>query len=95
MFDGFYPCYHHAKGGMFFTFSLNHVGGILLRWWRDNFAAAEVQDAHRQGCDPYLLMDERMPAGPSPVMVIPHLNGSGTPTKRAATANVAVPRDRA
>ncbi|MHB1310057.1 MAG: FGGY-family carbohydrate kinase, partial [Limisphaerales bacterium] len=79
MFDGFYPCYRHAKPGMFFTFALNHVGGILLKWWRDQIASAEVADAARAGSDPYTLMDERLPAGPSPVMVIPHFNGSGTP----------------
>ena len=80
MFDGFYPCYRHAQDGMFFSFALNHTAGILLRWWRDHFAAVEVSDAAGRGLDPYQLIDERMPAGPSPVMVVPHWNGSGTPT---------------
>jgi xylulokinase len=79
MFDSFYPCYLHAKAEMFFTFSLNHVGGILLKWYRDNFASAEMAEATKQGCDPYELIDANMPPGPSPVMVVPHLNGSGTP----------------
>jgi sugar (pentulose or hexulose) kinase len=80
MFEGFYPCYLHAKAGMFFTFALNHVGGLLLCWWRDQFATQEVADAQAAGSDPYHLMDERMPDGRSPVLVVPHLNGSGTPT---------------
>ncbi len=79
MFDSYYPCYLHAKAGMFFTFSLNHVGGLLLRWWRDQFAGVEVADARAAGLDPYALMDQRMPSQPSPVMVVPHLNGTGTP----------------
>ena len=79
MFESFYPCYLHAAQGMFFTFSLNHVGGILLRWWRDNFAAPEVAEASHKGTDAYQLIDERMPKGRSPVMVLPHFNGSGTP----------------
>ena len=79
MFDSYYPCYLHAKAGMFFTFSLNHVGGLLLRWWRDQFAGVEVADARAAGLDPYALIDQRMPAQPSPVMVVPHLNGTGTP----------------
>jgi len=29
--------------------------------------------------DPYALIDQRMPSQPSPVMVVPHLNGTGTP----------------
>ena len=80
MFDGFYPCYLHAKHGMHFTFSLNHIGGILLKWWRDNFALAEVAVAANEGRDAYQVIDETMPEGPSPVMFLPHLNGSGTPT---------------
>lgn len=79
MFESFYPCYRHAVPGMYFTFSLNHVGGLLLRWWRDQFASAEVADAAARGADAYRLIDERLPAGPSPVLVLPHLNGSGTP----------------
>jgi sugar (pentulose or hexulose) kinase len=79
MFDGFYPCYRHVKPGMYFTFGLNHTAGILLRWWRDTFAAPEVADAVARGADPYQLIDERLPAGPSPVLLVPHYNGSGTP----------------
>lgn len=79
MFDSFYPCYLHAKDGMFFTFSLNHTGGILLKWYRDNFASAETAQAGKIGCDPYDLLTAKMPAGPSPLMVLPHHNGTGTP----------------
>ena len=79
MFDSFYPCYLHVIPGMFFTFSLNHIGGIALRWWRDNFARPEAQEADRQGIDAYALIDRQLPEGMSPVMFLPHLNGSGTP----------------
>lgn len=80
MFDSFYPCYLHAVPDMSFTFALVHVGGIVLRWYRDNLGHAEVADAQTRSCDPYALIDERMPAGPSPLLVLPHFNGSGTPT---------------
>lgn len=80
LFDGFYPCYLHTVPGLYFTFGLNHVGGLLLRWWRDQMAAAEVADAAARGMDPYQLIDARLPEEPSPVMVVPHFNGSGTPT---------------
>ncbi len=79
MYAGFYPCYLHAKEGMYFTFTLNHVGGILLRWYRDQFAAGEVQEAEQTGSDPYLCILSKVPQKPSHVMVLPHLNGSGTP----------------
>jgi sugar (pentulose or hexulose) kinase len=79
MFDSFYPCYLHAKPGLYFTFALNHVGGILLKWYRDQFCAAEVAEAQRRQVSLYRLLDAHMPEGPSPVLVLPHFNGSGTP----------------
>ena len=79
MFDSYYPCYLHARDGAYFTFSLNHTGGILLKWWRDNFAREEVLQASETGNAVYALIDERMPEHLSPVLVLPHLNGSGTP----------------
>lgn len=79
MFDGYYPCYLHAQPGMYFTFALNHVGGILLRWWRDHFAAPEVTAGQHEGRDAYAVIDDHLPEGPAPVMVVPHFNGTGTP----------------
>ena len=79
MYAGFYPCYLYTKDGMYFTFALNHVGGILLRWYRDQFAAVEVQEAQQEGIDPYTRILSKVPDKPSHVMVLPHLNGSGTP----------------
>lgn len=80
MYDGFYPCYRHVKNGMYFTFSLNHIGGILLKWYRDNLGYAEVKEAESLGIGAYQLMEQKAPRGPSPVLVLPHFNGSGTPT---------------
>jgi sugar (pentulose or hexulose) kinase len=64
---------------MYFTFSLNHVGGLLLRWYRDNFSDAEVLEARSKNLDPYQLMIDKIPPGPSNIMFLPHMNGSGTP----------------
>jgi xylulokinase len=80
LFAGYYPCTLSALPGRYFTFSLNHVGGLMLRWHRDLFGLAEVLEAERQGCDPYDAILSNLPAGPSPAMVLPHLNGAGTPT---------------
>jgi len=78
-FDGYYPCYRHVVPGRFFTFGLNHSGGVSLRWWRDQFAASEVAEAAASGRDTYAVMDAHMPGTPSPVLVLPHFNGRGTP----------------
>ncbi len=79
MFDSFYPCYLYVKKGMYFTFSLNHVGGLLLRWFRDNFSGSEIDEAKKSGSDIYELLISRIPGGPSKILFLPHLNGSGTP----------------
>lgn len=80
MFESYYPCYVHTVPGMLFSFALNHSGGILFRWYRDNLAAPEVAAATQAGTDPYSGIVAGMPRGLSPVMVLPHFNGSGTPT---------------
>ncbi|MFQ3621313.1 MAG: FGGY-family carbohydrate kinase [Spirochaetales bacterium] len=80
LYDGYYPRYRSALPGLDFTFALNHVGGLLLRWYRDTWAIAEVLRAEREGTDAYALIAASMPEGISPVLFLPHLNGSGTPT---------------
>ncbi len=79
MYSCYYPCYLHAIPGQYFTFTLNHVGGLLLRWYRDNFGGAEIAEAQRLGLDPYDVILSKLPPRPSRIMVLPHFNGSGTP----------------
>ncbi len=81
MYDSFYPCYLHVVPGMYFTFSLNHVGGILLKWFVEGFCHEEVEEAQRTGQSVYDAVIGKIKSdSPSPVFVLPHFNGSGTPT---------------
>jgi len=80
LYDSYYPQYIHAAPGAFFTFALNHSGGISFRWYRDNLGLPEKEWAANNGADPYTAIIERMPPGPSPVFVVPHFSGSPTPT---------------
>jgi xylulokinase len=79
MYDAYYPCYCHARKERYFTFSLNHIGGILLQWYRDNLGHAEAEEARKRNVPVYGLMESKTSGGPSPVLVLPHFNGSGTP----------------
>ncbi len=79
MFDSYYPCYCHAKSGMYFTFTLNHIGGILFKWFRDNFCEKQVEEAALLDGNAFRLLESRAPEGPLSVMILPHFNGSGTP----------------
>ncbi len=80
MFRSFYPCYIHAVPGMYFTFSLNHTGGVSLKWFVDNFCSEDGLAAAKTGDQIYNYILNHMPNTPSTVMVLPHFNGSGTPT---------------
>jgi xylulokinase len=71
--------YRHVVPGLYLAMTLNHSGGLLLRWFRDTFCAAECEKAKTTRQDPYDLILAHAPDGPTGVMVLPHFSGSGTP----------------
>lgn len=80
MFEHYYPCYCHVVPNMYFTFSLNHTGGLMLKWYKDNLGYAEVVESERIGERAFEQIVKNTKPGPSPLLVLPHFNGSGTPT---------------
>ena len=64
---------------MYCVLGYSSTGGALLRWYRDNFAIAEQREAEQTGRDVYDLILEQATEGPSPVLILPHFFGSGTP----------------
>ncbi len=72
--------YRHAVPGLYVAMTLNHSGGLLLRWFRDTLGKWELEQARRTGRDAYDLMLAGAPEGPTRLMVLPHFAGSGTPT---------------
>ena len=57
-------------------------GGIVLRWVRDEFAAAETETAKRLGIDPYDVLTRiaaRVPAGSAGLLFHPYLAGERAP----------------
>ncbi len=73
------PIASHAAPGMYMVLGWTSVGGALLRWYRDNFARAEMAEAAATGQSVYDLILAQASAGPSPVLILPHFVGSGTP----------------
>lgn len=71
--------YRHVVPKLYLAMTLNHSGGILLRWFRDTLCKWECKQAHKNGQDPYDLILADAPDGPTDVMVLPHFAGSGTP----------------
>ena len=72
--------YRHVVPGLFLAMTLNHSGGLALRWFRDGFCEADVLRAAQDGVDAYDLMLPDAVTGPTGLLVLPHFSGSGTPT---------------
>jgi xylulokinase len=60
--------------------TLNHSGGLSLRWFRDNFCEQQMLQSARADVDAYDLMLAGASDDPSGLLVLPHFSGSGTPT---------------
>lgn len=80
MYGDYYPCYCSLLPERYFTFSLNHTAGLLLKWFSENFCKGDYPEAERNHESIYNYIFERMPEEPSHVMVLPYMNGTGTPT---------------
>lgn len=90
--------YRHVVPGLFLAMTLNHSGGLLLRWFRDTFCEPQCTSAGERGEDAYDLILAEAKAGPSGLLVLPHLTGSGTPwldtSSRAAICGLSLSTDR-
>jgi xylulokinase len=79
MYQGHFPCYAHVVPGKFFTFSLNHTAGILLKWFVEGFCAGDREHAEATGQSVYGYVLSQAADEPSPLLVLPYFNGKGTP----------------
>jgi len=72
-------CYAHVVPGLYLAMTLNHSGGLVLRWFRDTLCQEEIRQARTTGSDPYDLILQGASPEPSPILLMPHFSGSGTP----------------
>lgn len=78
--QGNLACYPHAVPGMYVVLGIvAFSSGALLRWYRDRLGAEERAEALQTGRDVYDLIVGGASDGPSPVLVLPHFAGTGTP----------------
>jgi xylulokinase len=71
--------YHHVVPGLYLAMTLNHSGGLLLRWFRDEWCERQTQEARETAQDAYDLILREASWDLSPLLVLPHFAGSGTP----------------
>jgi len=71
--------YDFTAKGMYTTVAFCLTGGNLLKWFRDEFAQAEVAEAKKLDISPYELILRDMPEEPSKLLVLPYFTPTGTP----------------
>jgi xylulokinase len=97
-----FACVPHVRPGHYVTYAFSFTCGSLLRWYRDQFGAAQVAEAARRGLDPYQVLIEQAlpdpngplrPTGPSGLYVLPHFAGAATPYMDGAAVGAMVGLD--
>ena len=71
--------YDHAAPGMYATLAFSLTGGNILRWFRNEFGKAEIEEALRIKSNPYELLLRQMPESPTKLLVLPYFTPTGTP----------------
>ncbi|RPJ27626.1 MAG: hypothetical protein EHM33_07335 [Chloroflexi bacterium] len=80
LYEGNISVYSHVVPGLFLAMTLNHSGGMSLRWFRDGFCEPQIYQSAQANTDAYDLMLAGVSADPTGLLVLPHFSGSGTPT---------------
>lgn len=80
LYEGNMSVYRHTYPGLFVVMTLNQSGGFILRWFRDIFCGEELEQARLKNIDAYDLILKKTSTSYSPVMLLPHFSGSGTPS---------------
>jgi len=75
------PCHYHGVPHLYMLHTFTG-GGIVLRWFRDEFSQMESAVAQASGIDAYDLMGAeaaRVPPGCEGLVMLPHLQGAMAP----------------
>jgi len=75
------PCHYHGLPGLYMLHTFTS-GGIVMRWFRDEFAGPERQVGQASGLDSYDLMGleaARVAPGCEGLVMLPHLQGAMAP----------------
>ena len=78
--NGNISVYRHVVPDLYLAMTLNHSGGLLLRWFRDTLCRDKCDIANKTGQDAYDLILADASGEPTSLMVLPHFAGAGTPS---------------
>ena len=84
------PCHYHGLPGLYMLHTFTS-GGIVMRWFRDEFATMEMQVGKTSGMDSYELMGleaSRVAPGCEGLVMLPHLQGAMAPEANPKASGV-------
>lgn len=71
-----------AVPGAWHVMGVTQAAGLSLQWFKNNFCAAEAEEAEKSGTDVYQITDEKaagIPIGADKLLYLPYLMGERTP----------------
>lgn len=74
-----YPFCCHALNSLFIALSINYCGGVIFKWYRDNFANNEKKIAKKKNLNVYDVIMDLALKSKYPVLFLPYFEGSQTP----------------
>jgi xylulokinase len=80
LYRGDISVYAHTVPGLYLAMTLNHSGGLVLRWFRDTLGREEMRQVQASGRDAYELLLQDASPEPTSLLLLPDFAGSGTPT---------------
>jgi len=88
--DNQMPCHYHGLPGLYMLHTFTS-GGIVMRWFRDEFAIMEMAVSKSSGMDAYDLMGleaSRVVPGCEGLVMLPHLQGAMAPEANPKASGV-------
>jgi len=77
--QGNYAVVPYAVSGKYVCYAYSFTGGVLLKWYRDNFAKEETSKARVSGSNVYKTLSDAVRPEPTGILVLPHFAGAATP----------------
>lgn len=84
------PCHYHGLPGLYMLHTFTS-GGIVMRWFRDEFAGPEMRVSKSSGLDAYDLIGmeaARVQPGCEGLVMLPHLQGAMAPEANPKASGV-------
>lgn len=79
MFEHNYCCEPFVINARYITLAFNTTSGAAIKWYRDTIEDERFNNFKGKKHEFYSLLDSECTPGPSPLLFLPYLAGSGTP----------------